>query len=349
MKRIAGIIVIVSWLWGTVFSPCIANTNAPLLIIHPQTWETALSDFAEFKTHLGFDVTNVSLEDIVGTNTLTNAAIRSYLLDARTNRYSATTNLYVLFVGDYETIPAPQFRVLATDSPAYHSDIYYRDLYTEFNRDGDAVFGEYSTNGVGEDFDESTYTNTFSGFSNSVVVGRLPFPPDSTIAEITKVFDSGIDFEREISDRKLGSLMTAGRIVSEIELPSWPWTMDIPADSWDYVLKDIVSEVTNSYPDKEITTVVHVASNYTDRAGIDYAVEGDDITGDYDEGQNIVRGLWETNDSYSFLCNVSHGGSWYDFSLRRNGAGLPQDVKPAIYLSMSCACYDLGWAAITGG
>jgi len=328
---------------------CHAATNGPLLVIHPEAWQSALSDFVEFKSRLGFDVTNASLEEIVGANPLTNAAIRSYLLDVRTNSYPTADDVYVLFVGDFDTIPAPEFRVLPDDSSPYYSDIYYRDLYTEFNRDGDALYGEYDTNGVGEDFDSSTFDAQFTAFTNNLIVGRMPLPSDSSPAEIAAVFDSGTEFEREVGSRKLGSLMTAGRIISEVDL-GWPFgVVQIPADSWDYALKDIVAEVTNSYPDREVTTVVHVASNYTDRAGIDYAVEGDDITGDYDRGQDIVRGLWETNDNCSFLCNVSHGNGVYDFALRRNGAGFPENVKPAIYLSMSCACYDLGWAAITGG
>ena len=44
-----------------------ADTNSTLLIVHPQAWEGGLTDFVEFKTRLGFDVTNATLEDVVGT------------------------------------------------------------------------------------------------------------------------------------------------------------------------------------------------------------------------------------------------------------------------------------------
>ena len=49
------------------------------------------------------------------------------------------------------------------------------------------------------------------------------------------------------------------------------------------------------------------------------------------------------------LSNVSHGNAYYDFALRRNKAGLPQGVRPAVVLSMSCASYPLGTAAYTSG
>jgi hypothetical protein len=94
--------------------------------------------------------------------------------------------------------------------------------------------------------------------------------------------------------------------------------------------------------------VAHVASNYTD-SSIDYYVEGDDISADYTRGQDIIRGLWETNDACSFLCNVSHGSSYYDFALRRNGAGFPTNSHSAVVISMSCSSYRLGKAAVTAG
>jgi len=57
----------------------------------------------------------------------------------------------------------------------------------------------------------------------------------------------------------------------------------------------------------------------------------------------------KSNKACSFLCTVSHGGSFYDFSIRRNGAGFPTNVNSALVISMSCASYKLARAALTNG
>jgi len=317
------------------------STNDMLLIVYPQTWEDAITNLAAFKTRLGFSVTNKSVESIVGAALSTNTVLRDYLSLFRTNTAADASEVYVMFVGDFDVIPAPPFRVRPADGTPYNSDIYYSDLHTDFDPDGDGLLAEYAANGS-EDFDALGMDAIFSGISNDVIVGRVPACPDATVEEVRLFLDESIVFEREVSARKDQAIMTAGRIIASN-------TPALYADSWDYVLKGIVATVTNEYADKTVSTVVHMDSNYTDRAGIDYAVEGDNIPVDYTAGQDIVRGLWETNDECAFLCTVSHGGSDYDFSLRRNGEGLPQGVKSAIAVSMSCASYPLGRTAYTNG
>lgn len=327
--------------WLAVLVGAGANTNDSLLIVHPQAWEDAVTNLGAFKARLGFSVTNRSIESIVGVSLPTNTALRESLYHYRTNTAADAEEAYVLFVGDFDTIPAPPFLVLPGDGAPYNSDLYYSDLHTDFDPDGDGLLGEYDSGG-GEDFDAAGMDAVFSGISNDVIVGRVPAWPGASVEEVRAFLDASIAFEREVSARKDNGMMTAGRIIVTNNILFY-------SDSWDYVLKGVVNTVSNDYPAKTTTTVVHMDSNYTDRAGIDYAVEGTNIAADYTVGQDIVRGLWETNDNCSFLCNVSHGGSNSDFSLRRNGKGLPQGVQSAIVISMSCASYPLGRTAFTNG
>lgn len=318
-----------------------ANTNDALLIVYPQAWEDAVTNFATFKTRLGFSVTNRSVESIVGVALPTNSVLRDFLYHFRTNTAYDAEEVYVLFVGDFDAIPAPPFLVRPGDGAPYNSDLYYSDLHTDFDPDTDGILGEYDSGG-GEDFDAAGMDAVFAGISNDVIVGRVPAWPGATVDEVRTFLDGSVAFEREVSARKDQAMMTAGRIIVTNNILFY-------SDSWDYVLKGVVNTISNDYPVKTTTTVVHMDSNYTDRAGIDYAVEGTNIAADYTVGQDIVRGLWETNDNCSFLCNVSHGGSDYDFSLRRNGKGLPEGVRSAIAISMSCASYPLGRTAFTNG
>jgi hypothetical protein len=131
-----------------------------------------------------------------------------------------------------------------------------------------------------------------------LAVGRLPIPsnyPPDAVAALLRSLEA---FEREVAPRKQSAFMTAGRILTA--LPP-PLGTPLPADSWDYALKPTVAAVRAAAPASRLTTVVHVASNYTSRAGIDYPVEGDAIPGDYARGQDIVRTLWERDDQCAFL------------------------------------------------
>jgi len=313
-----------------------------LLLVHPAAWQSATTNYAAFKKRLGFAVTNISVESVGGGAGPGVAAMRAWLTDYRLGLGASNGTAYVLFLGNFNTIPAPIFRV-TTNANTFKSDIVYRDLHTEFDADGDGVYGEYSASG-GEDFEDATFPAVFTAISNDLIVGRMPFDAVSQPETISTALAHCMAFERETGARKSSGFLTAGRIMT------WVTGIgELPADSWDYVVKQIAVAVTNNFSGKQITTVVHVASNYTDRTGIDHAVEGDAITGDYDRGQDIVRSLWENNDNFSFLCNCSHGGSNYDFALRRNGAGLPSGVHPGVVISMSCASFLLGRSAFLEG
>jgi len=326
--------ILVGLLWTTT---ALARTNTPYLLIYPASWENALTNYAAFKTRLGFRIYTNTLEHITGGDTDSYEKVRSYLMDFKTNTVPASTEIYVLLVGNWATIPAPQYRVIPSD-PLSNSDIYYRDLHTDFNSDGDLVFAEYGPGGT-NDFYTNTLDAVFTTISNDLMVGRVPVRGAWDSPSVEAVFERIMRFEKEVSDRKKTSIMSAGRIDTVLS----------GSDSWEYALKAIVTNVNNSYPDKEIVTVVHVASNYANRVGMDYVVEGENISADYTRGQDIIRGLWQSNNACSFLCNVSHGGSFYDFAIRRNGAGFPTNVDSAIILSMSCSSYLLGKAALTNG
>ncbi|NCC50120.1 MAG: hypothetical protein EOM20_02780 [Spartobacteria bacterium] len=313
------------------------RTNTPFLLLYPAAWENALTNYSAFKTRLGFRIYTNTLEHVTGGDTDSYEKVRGYLSDFRTTVVPDEPEVYVLLVGNWATIPAPSYRIEPSD-PLSRSDIYYRDLHTDFNSDGDDVFAEYGS-GVTNDFNSTTLDAVFSGISNDLIVGRVPVSGAWGAASVEAVFDRIVQFEREDSPRKGHAIMSAGRIDTSM----------FAADSWDYALKGIVTNVINSYPEKSLVTVVHAASNYTGGAGIDYLVEGDNISADYTRGQDIIRGLWQSNNACAFLCNVSHGGSYYDFAIRRNGAGFPGNVNSAIILSMSCSSYDLGKAALTNG
>lgn len=312
------------------------RTNDPLLVIYPQKWESATTNYIAFKSRLGFQVYTGTVENITGGATNDFTIVRAYLANFQTSTVPAGKTGCVLLLGNYHAVPAPVFNVITSDSP-YSSDIYYADLHTDFNADGDAVFAEYDAGG-GQDFDAAGFNAAFPGISNDLAVGRIPVESAWTAASVEAVLDHMMAFEREVSARKRQAILSAGRIAT-----------NFPADSWDYVIKDLAKAVTNGYPGRQVVTVAHVATDYVDRTGIDHVVEGSDISADYTVGQNIIRGLWQSNDACAFLCNCSHGGSTYDFALRRNGAGFPTNVHSAIVISMSCASYNLGAAAVTNG
>ncbi len=305
-----------------------------LLAIYPEAWASALTNFAAFKRRLGYTVHTATAEAVTGGAPGNYESVRAFLSAFRS--VHPDVKVYALLVGDWSVIPAPFFRVTPGDA-GYSSDLYYRDLHTEFDADGDGVFAEYGP-GATNDFDAATLDAVMPTIGNDVHVGRLPLPGGWTPAEVEAVLDRSMAFEREISPRKRKSLMTAGRIDTSF----------FPADSWDYALKDLVAAVRGDYPDMDVVTVVHVATNYTS-AGIDHYVEGGNLSVDYARGQDLVRTLWENDDACSFLCNVSHGGPGSDFALTRGGPGFPAGVSPAVILSMSCSSYLLGQAALTSG
>lgn len=318
--------------------PAPAATNVPFLLVSPEKWWPATSNYIPFKTRLGFNVYTASLEAITGADTQNYGLVREYLRWFRTNSVPTNYPAYVLLLGDFSAVPAPSFQVAGGDTP-YRSDVYHRSLYTEFDLDGDGIFGEYDALDSTQDVHTATFSNLLNSISNDLVVGRIPFPPAWDAAGVERVLDGIRRFEREVCPRKRQSLMTAGRIDTNL----------LSADSWDYALRGIVGEVFSNYPDREMVTVVHVATGRIDRAGMDHVVEGGNIPVDYTVGQDIVRGLWQASNQCSFLCNVSHGSANYDFALRRNGAGFPTNVDSAIVMSMSCASYPLGSAAVTSG
>ncbi|MBP7828448.1 MAG: hypothetical protein KA248_00880 [Kiritimatiellae bacterium] len=312
-----------------------ARAEPPLLLVHPGGWHAGVTNFAAFKQRLGYDVRLTNLWDATAGQTSSPAALRSTLLSFYTSLAATQQPGYVLFVGNFQALPAPLFRVAAGDAP-YFSDIYYSIPDVEFDANGNGTNAEYGTSG---DITSAQYDAFFAALSNKLVVGRLPVAATAGVETVRRLLDASVAFERETGARKSQALLTAGRIDTNLTL----------ADSWEYVVRDLAGQLGSNCPDRTFVTVAHVASNYADRTGIDYAVEGDSLSAGYTEGQNIVRGLWQSNDACAFLCNVSHGGSTYDFALRRNGAGFPTNVHAAIVLSMSCASYDLGAAALTAG
>jgi len=325
-----------------------ALNGSTLLVLSPAAWESATTDFAAFKRGLGFSVNSVTTETLAGGGTLTPARLRAAFSAYAAGCVPSNALGHVLLVGDFDVIPAPSFLVRPEDGSHYESDVYYRDLAAEFDADGDGMFGEYADDGNG-DFTGDEVRAAFPSFTNHLIVGRLPLPTSAVPADVENALAGSIAFEQEVGARKDGAILTAGRIMDVLDLPSPLPDVELPADSWEYVLSNIVETIVTDHTNRDVTTVVHVSPSYANRHNIDYAVVGDDITGDYVHGQSIVRGLWQTNDACAFLCNVSHGGANYDFSLRRKGAGFPANVSSAVGLSMSCASYPLGVSAWTSG
>ena len=297
-----------------------------LLVIGPAAWQPALTNWCAFKQRLGHAVATIATETIAGGGSLTPAALRAFL-QGQTGTVDS-----VLLVGDFEAIPAPSFRVQTGDSTAF-SDLPYRDLHTDFDTDGDGVYGEY---GAGQDFTDATFPALFPAISNDLIVARLPLPPHFDAAQVETALAVSTAYEREVSPRKNHALLTAGRI-----------SLLLPADSWDYAVKPLAQAITNAGPGKRATTVAQVSAAYTDFSNLDYPVVSDNLS--ETQGQEIVRALWEDNNDFAFLCNVSHGGPRADFALTTRRAGLPRNVDPAIVISMSCASYPLGVSAFTSG
>jgi hypothetical protein len=316
----------------------------PLLMLYRQAWAPAVSNYAAFKQRLGFDVQAVAKETVFGTNAQSSALLRDYLRTWRTNTVPAATNAYVLFVGNFNAIPAPLFRIVPAgrdhpDTSSYNSDIVYQDLHTDFDGNGNGLFGEYSIGSSTGDVYDANFAATLASISNDLLVGRIPVNSNATVAHVSNVLQHLIAFERETGLRKRQSIFTSGRID----------TNAFTSDSWDFVVKQLVAALEAAWTQRQFVTVVHVDTNHVDRSGMDHVVEGRDLDADYVRGQDLVRGLVESNGACSFLCNVSHGGSLFDFALTRNAPGLPSNNAPAIVLSMSCASYNLGRAALTNG
>ena len=307
-----------------------AAADEELLVIHPLAWTPALSNFCRFKERLGIAVSNVTTEAIAGGGALTPGLLRAFLQDYAAAAGPARS---VLLIGDMNIIPTPSFRVLGGDGSTYSSDICYRDLHTDFNGDGDAVYGEY---GAGQDFTSASFPALFGGISNDLCVARAPVPAGFSAEQVAEVLAHSVAFERETGARKDSGLFTAGRI-----------TLLHPADSWEFVVKPLAMNITNHYPAKAFTTVVQVSTSYTDRTGIDYAIESDNLS--ETQGQSVVRSLWETQDRCSFLLNVSHGSPASDFALTTQDPGLPRGAGSAVVISMSCRSYALGVSVYTAG
>ena len=317
-----------------------AGAGTELLIVAPERWLPAASNFVAFKRSLGIAVTNSTTESIAAGGALTPPLIRGRL-QSFAAALPAGTHGCVLFVGDFAAVPAPQFQVAAGD-PLFNSDIYYRDLHSDFDRNTDNIFGEFGTNAATCDFDPATFAAAFAAISNDLVVGRLPIPSNATPDGVAALLNASVAFERETGARKYASIMSAGRIV----------VSDTPllyADSWDYALKGLVTNIYAAWPDRTPVTVVHMDSNYADRTHITVAVEGSDVATDYTRGQNVVRrSLGIERRLFVPLQRLARQAT-YDFALRSNGQGFPTNVRPAVGMSMSCASYPLASAACTSG
>ena len=150
-----------------------------------QTNSTKLADFVALKQALGFTVAVVT-ESTWGGGTGDAAAenIRTWLK----NNYASMGIEYVLLVGDPtpDTGEVPMKRAWVnstTDSP---TDYYYSDLTSNWDTDGDSLFGEWS---------QDLTTKPLS----EVIVGRIPVygTSASTYTTLDSILTKTISYENE--------------------------------------------------------------------------------------------------------------------------------------------------------
>lgn len=173
--------------------------------------QTALDSslFPEWKETLGFSVRTVLVTDpeIAGQpGSDLPARIRNFLREYR----SVWGIEYVLFIGDYETVPMkicypdPNYHVYDPSNPglvapgtptdAYYADLSYPDSLS-WDLDGDGYFGEY-----GQDMPD---------FLAEVYVGRIPV---NNAGEILQVLNKTVLFEQDTGSWK-NNVLQAGTIL----------------------------------------------------------------------------------------------------------------------------------------
>ena len=139
----------------------------------------AAAEFAQFKESEGFEVYTVTPEDWAGFNGAEEADKLQALLKAR----RAEWNLgYLMIIGTPAAIPMKALYPSAGQHDAdwkTPSDMYYSDLTSKWDSDGDGYAGEYGQDAV--------------DYSAEILVGRIPFVDEKIVSDIlrkTMVYES---------------------------------------------------------------------------------------------------------------------------------------------------------------
>ncbi|HEX9710486.1 MAG TPA: C25 family cysteine peptidase [Candidatus Thermoplasmatota archaeon] len=159
--------------------------------IAPVTWADALGPLIDWKTQKGVPAQTFTLESILSTYTRGRDSaerLHDFLQDLYFNK-TAGTPRWLLLVGDGDwTGPVIPLREVYTNSQLdndlsnngnwYTTDTYYGNLESDWDEDGDGIFGE---------LDEGDWTP-------EMYVGRLPF---DTLSELDRWVQRQLTYERD--------------------------------------------------------------------------------------------------------------------------------------------------------
>ena len=181
--------VVISLTSSSCRPPAPDYAGARYIVIGPELLVAAVADLVPFKESQGFLVETVSLEEIIATMSGDDDAemVRNYLISSNSGN---PMKAFVLLVGSMATMPMRIAHTDPTDHGSYDvpTDYYYQELTCEWDRDGDARYGEW----------EHDMTPANCDYKVEAWVGRLPWDNPS---EIQDMVDTIITYETDESDR----------------------------------------------------------------------------------------------------------------------------------------------------
>jgi hypothetical protein len=205
------------------------NSGGPyFLIIAKDSMTTALQNFVNYKTRLGFDVEVVTTEWINAH--MSGANISEKVRNLELNRRSSIGSRfqYLLLVGSNNTIPVRRFSVYAKSQaeciadPGEPTDWYYADLTDNFDSNGNGCLAD----GIWtiESNLETGYTpDSGITFSSALSLGRLPFESADLL---TRYLNSAMSFEQSTTDYKKRALLAGSMFI--LHGRCW-WPQNTPA------------------------------------------------------------------------------------------------------------------------
>jgi hypothetical protein len=169
------------------------------VIITTSSLEKSVEFLKNWKTLIGYSVNIVNTSWIYSNYAASDEqeSIRNFLVD----KYMSWGIEYVLIVGSHNEIPMRYCCTSSSSGDAIPSDYYYADLTSDWDSDGDKIYGEENEDAL--------------DFTAEVWVGRIPVDNPSVVKNICQ---KTIDFERDTGTWKKNVLLLGAIINLENEV-----------------------------------------------------------------------------------------------------------------------------------